>query len=471
LRALVVRTISADNANPRLRGSVINFPTWSTFRRAAVMLLTIGLATPASAGVFDPAHFTLPNGLDVVVVTDHRAPVVTHMVWYRVGAADEPPGKSGIAHFLEHLMFKGTDKLGPGEASRIIARVGGNENAFTSHDYTAYYQTVAPNQLGTVMEIEADRMVNLKLDRENVLSERDVILEERRTRTDNSDAAKFGEQVKAAMFLAYPYRIPVIGWEHEIRELSQDDAIDFYKRWYAPNNAILIVAGDVSVETVRALAEKHYGPVSRREIAQRDRVDEPPQLAPRRLSMTSAQVGQARFARRYLAPSHAHGSSEHVLALEVLTEILGGGTTSRLYRSLVVEDKVAVSAGSWYGGDDIGPSTFGFYGSPAQDKTVEDVEEAIDHEIGKLLETGVTEDELSAAIKRLTRSAIFARDSVTAPARIIGASLATGISIDDIESWPDRIAKVTADDVRAAAKSVLAIERSVTSTLLPGSAK
>jgi zinc protease len=450
---------------------VTEFSTRSLFRYLALLGLALGAASPAGAAVFDPARFTLDNGLEVVVVSDHRAPVVTHMVWYRVGAADEAPGKSGIAHFLEHLMFKGTDKLGPGEASRIIARIGGNENAFTSHDYTAYYQTVAPDRLDTVMGIEADRMVNLKLNRAHVLSERDVILEERRTRTDNSDAAKFGEQVNAAMFLAYPYRIPVIGWEHEIRELSQEDAIAFYRRWYAPNNAILIVAGDVTAETVRALAEKHYGVIPRRPIAGRDRVDEPPQLAPRRLSMSSPQVGQARFARRYLAPSHAHGASEHVLALEVLTEILGGGTTSRLYRSLVVEAKIAVSAGSWYGGDDIGPSTFGFYGSPAQGGTVEDVEAAIDGQIAKLLDNGVSQDELSAAIKRLRRSAIFARDSVTGPARIIGASLASGFSIEDIESWPERVAKVTVEDVAKAARAVLRIERSVTSTLLPEGAQ
>lgn len=444
---------------------------WVAFAFATLAVIASLTGVPARAAVFEPTHFTLDNGLEVVVVSDHRAPVVTHMVWYRVGSADEPRGKSGIAHFLEHLMFKGTDKLGPGEASRIIARIGGNENAFTSYDYTAYYQTVAPARLEIVMEIEADRMVNLKLAQDHVLAERDVILEERRTRTDNSDAAKFREQVNAATYLAYPYRIPIIGWEHEIRQLDQDDAIAFYKRWYAPNNAILIVAGDVTADTVRTLAEMHYGPVPRREIEPRSRVDEPPHLAPRRLSMTSAQVGQARFARRYLAPSHGYGAREHKLALEVLTEILGGGTTSRLYRSLVVEGKLAVSAGSWYGGDDIGPSTFGFYGSPAEGKTVEDVEAAIDSDIEELLKDGVSEDEVASAIKRLTRSAIFARDSVTAPARIIGAALASGLSIEDIESWPERIATVTADDVLAAARAVLKPERSVTSILLPEGAQ
>ena len=447
------------------------FPLRSLSRRAAVLVLLLVLTRTAQAGVFDPAYFTLENGLEVVVVSDHRAPVVTHMVWYRVGSADEPRGKSGIAHFLEHLMFKGTDTLGPGEASKIISKIGGNENAFTSYDYTAYYQTVAPENLATVMEIEADRMVNLKLDPKHVLSERDVILEERRTRTDNSDAAKFREQVNAAMYLAYPYRIPVIGWAHEMRQLSPEDAITFYRRWYAPNNAIVVVAGDVTAETVREFADKYYGPIAKRPIAKRDRVEEPPQVAPRRLSMTSAQVGQAQVSRRYLAPSNGYGETAHVNALDVLTEILGGGTTSRLYRALVVTQKVAVSAGSWYGGDDIGPSTFGFYASPAQGRTVVDVEAAIDAEINALLETGVTAPELAAAIKRLTRSAIFARDSVTAPARIIGAALSTGHSIVEIESWPERIAAVTAEDVIKAAHITFKIDQSVTSTLLPKVAK
>ena len=445
------------------------------FRDAVLALLVVlgvpWLVSPAEARVFDPVHFTLDNGLRVVVVSDHRAPVVTHMVWYQVGAADDPRGVSGIAHFLEHLMFKGTDKLGPGEASKIIAKIGGNENAFTSHDYTAYYQTVAPDRLATVMEIESDRMVNLKLEERHVLSERDVILEERRARTDNSDAARLREQVGAAMYLAYPYRIPVIGWAHEIAALSQADAIAFYRRWYAPNNAILIVAGDITADQVRGLAEKYYGPVPRRPVAARIRVDEPPQIAPRRLSMESPQVGQARWSRQYLAPSYSHGETAHAYALQVLTEILGGGTTSRLYRSLVVDAKVAVSAGSWYGAGDIGPATFGFYGSPAAGRSVEDVEAAIDAAIASVVASGVTPAELSAAIKRLTRSAIFARDSVTAPARIIGGALASGRSIDDIESWPDRIAAVTAGDVAAAAKAVLRIEQSVTSTLLPKTPK
>lgn len=439
-------------------------------RRAApavALLLALAAPAPAVAGVFDPARFTLDNGLEVVVVTDRRAPVVSHMLWYKVGAADEPPGKSGIAHFLEHLMFKGTDKLGPGEASRLIARIGGEEGAFTSHDYTAFHQTVAPDRLETVMEIEADRMANLRLSPEEVAAERDVILEERRTRTDNSDAARLYEQVGAAMFLAYPYRVPVIGWASEIERLGLEDAIAFYRRWYGPDNAILVVAGDIGAEEALALAKKHYGPVPRRGVAPRARVEEPPQIAPRRLSMESAQAGQARWSRRYLAPSHAWGRSELAYPLEALAEILGGGTTSRLYRALVVEGGIAVSAGCWYGPGRLGPSSFGFYGSPAQGRTVAEVEAAIDAEIARVLADGVTQAELDAAKTRLQRSAIFARDSVTAPARIVGAALASGRSLEEIEAWPERIVAVTAADVAEAAREAFRLERSVTVALLP----
>jgi len=259
----------------------------------------------------------------------------------------------------------------------------------------------------------------------------------------------------------------VIGWAHEMKGLTRADAIDFYKRWYGPNNATVVVAGDVTADRVRALVETHYGGIKRREIAKRDRVDEPPQVAPRRLMAHSAQVGQARWSRRYLAPSYNYGATEHAYALQVLTEILGGGTTSRLYRALVVEAKTAVSAGSWFGAESIGPSTFGFYGSPAAGASVKDLEAGIDAEIDRLLADGVNEAEVSSAKKRLTRSAIFARDSVTAPARIVGAALSSGRSIEDIEAWPDRIAAVTKAQVEAAARAVFKLEHSVTSTLLP----
>lgn len=425
------------------------------------------LPNSAIAEVFSPKSFVLNNGLTVVVVEDYRAPVVTHMVWYKVGSADEPTGASGIAHFLEHLMFKGTKRFKPGEASKIIAKNGGNENAFTSYDYTAFYQTVSPDKLSVVMDIESDRMQNLQLSDNDILAERDVVLEERRTRTDNSDAALFREQVNAAMYLTYPYRVPIIGWANEIKRLNKKMALTFYDRWYAPNNAILVVAGAVAGEDVKELAEIYYGVIPKKQLEQRRRVQEPPQIAARRLTMDSEQVGQASWSRRYRAPSYKYGKTHHTYALQVLNKIIGGGTTSRLYRSLVVENNLAVSAGSWYRAENIGPSVFGFYASPQDGISIEKLENGVDSVINSVVNGGVSQEEVDDAKTQLQRSAVFAKDSVTAPARTIGSALATGRSIQDIESWPDKVSEVTRDDVIAAAKWVLRIRHSLTAVLLP----
>lgn len=425
------------------------------------------LPNSAISEVFSPKSFVLNNGLTVVVVEDYRAPVVTHMVWYKVGSADEPTGASGIAHFLEHLMFKGTKRFKPGEASKIIAKNGGNENAFTSYDYTAFYQTVSPDKLSVVMDIESDRMQNLQLSDNDILAERDVVLEERRTRTDNSDAALFREQVNAAMYLTYPYRVPIIGWANEIKRLNKEMALTFYDRWYAPNNAILVVAGAVAGEDVKELAEIYYGVIPKKQLEQRRRVQEPPQIAARRLTMDSEQVGQASWSRRYRAPSYKYGKTHHTYALQVLNKIIGGGTTSRLYRSLVVENNLAVSAGSWYRAENIGPSVFGFYASPQDGISIEKLENGVDSVINSVVNGGVGQEEVDDAKTQLQRSAVFAKDSVTAPARTIGSALAMGRSIQDIESWPDKVSEVTRDDVIAAAKWVLQIRHSLTAVLLP----
>ena len=425
------------------------------------------LPNSAISEVFSPKSFVLNNGLTVVVVEDYRAPVVTHMVWYKVGSADEPTGASGIAHFLEHLMFKGTKRFKPGEASKIIAKNGGNENAFTSYDYTAFYQTVSPDKLSVVMDIESDRMQNLQLSDNDILAERDVVLEERRTRTDNSDAALFREQVNAAMYLTYPYRVPIIGWANEIKRLNKEMALTFYDRWYAPNNAILVVAGAVAGEDVKELAEIYYGVIPKKQLEQRRRVQEPPQIAARRLTMDSEQVGQASWSRRYRAPSYKYGKTHHTYALQVLNKIIGGGTTSRLYHSLVVENNLAVSAGSWYRAENIGPSVFGFYASPQDGISIEKLENSVDSVINSVVNGGVSQEEVDDAKTQLQRSAVFAKDSVTAPARTIGSALAMGRSIQDIESWPDKVSEVTRDDVIAAAKWVLQIRHSLTAVLLP----
>ena len=314
---------------------------------AAAFLLTNIAVQPAHAQIFNPATFTLDNGLEVVVIENHRAPVVTHMVWYKVGAADEPPGKSGIAHFLEHLMFKGTEQRGPGEFSEIIARNGGRENAFTSQDYTGYFQTITADRLALMMELEADRMTGLVLTDEIIQPERQVVIEERRSRTDSSPRARLSEQVTAATYSNHPYRLPVIGWEHEIRALKREEIIDFYQTWYAPNNAVVVVSGDITPEQVRKLAETHYGPIPAKELPPRIRPSEPPHHAPREVVLRDARVDQPGWSRRWLAPSYVAGDKEHAYALVILAEIIGGGSSSRLYSSLVIDQALAVSAGAW----------------------------------------------------------------------------------------------------------------------------
>lgn len=430
--------------------------------------LVVGMWPAAGeARVFDPETFTLDNGLQVVVITNRRAPIVTHMVWYKVGAADETPGESGNAHFLEHLMFKGTKTLEPGEFSRIVALNGGRENAFTSLDYTGYYQTVARDRLEIVMKHEADRMANLVLTDEIVLPERDVILEERRSRVDNNPAAKLSEMVSATLFVNHPYRLPVIGWEHEIAQLDTESALAFYRRWYAPNNAVLIVAGDISAAEVRPLAEKYYGAVPRSPVPERTRIAEPPHAAERRATLESARVAQPSLSIYYLAPSHNSDGSEHAYALQVLDEIVGGGTTSRLYRALVVDQALAASAGSGYDATAFDLSTFRFYVSPRPGTDMAKAEAALRAEIARLLDSGVTAAEVARAKKRMVAEAVYARDSLSAAPYIFGQALTTGNSVEDVEAWPERIEAVTAEQVNAAARAVLRAEQSVTGVLLP----
>ncbi len=432
-----------------------------------VPLALAGTPTGARAKVFDPVTFTLDNGLQVVVIANRRAPIVTHMIWYKVGAADDPQGKSGLAHFLEHLMFKGTETMAPGEFSEIIARNGGQENAFTGQDHTAYYQTVAKDRLELVMKYEADRMTNLRLSDEVVLPERDVVLEERSSRIDRNPSSQLGEALGAVLFLNHPYRLPAIGWEEEIATLTSVDAIEFYRRWYAPNNAVLIVAGDVEPEEVRALAETYYGAIPAREVPLRQRPQEPEQNAPRRVTLESDRVRQPSVTIRYLAPSYHAGASEHAEALQVLDEILGSGTTSRLYRSLVVEQAIAVGAGSGYGASALDLSSFTLYGSPRPDVPVEQVEAALRQEVARLLEDGVSEEEVEVAKRRMIAQAVYARDALDTGPRIFGRALTTGQTVADVEAWPERIAAVTAEQVNAAARAVFDDRHSATGVLLP----
>ena len=434
------------------------------------LLVFLAFTSTSFAGVFNPQTFTLSNGMQVVMISNHRAPVVTHMVWYKVGAADEGPGETGIAHFLEHLMFKGTSKRGPGEFSEILARHGGQENAFTSYDYTAYFQTIASDRLEMVMEMEADRMTGLVLTEDIIAPERQVVREERRSRVDNNPGSILGEQTRAASYLNHPYRRPVIGWDHEIAGLDLKRILAFYKRWYAPNNAILVVAGDVTLETLKPLAEKYYGVIPAADTPKRIRPVEPAQRAARTVSLTDKRVRQPRWQRSYLAPGHGTledpSKTDDIYALEVLSEIISGGSSSRLYKSLVIENKLALSVGSYYSGDGFGPGRFGFYASPTPGTSFETIETAINEQIERILKEGVTPDELSRAISRMQAQSIYARDSQSGGARALGAALASGISIAEVEAWPEKIGAVTQSMIQSAAHKVFNLQASVTSMLM-----
>ncbi|MEM9737460.1 MAG: pitrilysin family protein, partial [Pseudomonadota bacterium] len=356
-----------------------------------IAILAVGLAQ-AEPPV---TTFTLDNGLKAVVIEDHRAPVVTHMVWYPVGAADEPWGTSGIAHFFEHMMFRGSADYPEGIASQVIAENGGSENAFTSYDYTAYFQRIAADRLDIVMDIESDRMENLRINADVVATERKVILEERAQRTDSSPQGLFSEQMRAALYLNHPYAVPVIGWRHEIERLSLADLTEFYRRYYAPDNAILVVAGAVTPEEVRRLAEIHYGPLEPSGQPPGPRPSEPPQLAARRLEMADPKVRQPYVTRLYLAPTYASGDPTEAAALMLLAEILGRGVSARFSQALELESRIAIDTGAWHSEGQRDAAEFGIYGLPAPGVSLDEVEAGLDRVIDQMIAEGPTEEEVA----------------------------------------------------------------------------
>ena len=437
-------------------------------QRAAFALacaFTLPAALPVAA---EPVtSFTLKNGLNVVVIEDHRAPVVVQMIWYRVGGADEPPGHSGIAHFLEHLMFKGTDTVGPNQFSAIVEAQGGDDNAFTTWDYTAYFQRVAADRLDLVMGMEADRMRNLRLTEDDVTTERQVILEERSQRTDSSPGALLSEQMRAAQFQNSPYGIPVIGWRHEMEQLSREDALEYYQRFYAPNNATLVIAGDVDPAAVKVLAEKHYGPVLPSDgIVPRDRPQEPPQLAERRLTLADERVSEPYIMRTYLAPERDSGNQTDAAALTVLAELLGGsGQTSVLARALQFDSQTAVYASAFYDGSSIDDATFGLVVVPSPGVSLATAEGEMDRVIGEFMKTGPDPAALERIRTQVRAGDIYARDDVNSLARRYGEGLSIGLTLDDIESWDDALAAVTEADIMAAATKVFDRRNAVTGWL------
>jgi zinc protease len=430
--------------------------------------MTVAFAVHEAHAAANVSHFKLNNGMEVVVIPDHRVPVVTHMVWYKVGAADERRGVSGIAHFLEHLMFKGTEKIAPGEFSKIVARNGGEDNAFTGHDATSYFQRVAKDRLPLVMEMEADRMVNLRLLEKDVVTERKVILEERRSRVENDPSSILGEQMNAALYHSHPYGIPILGWEHEMRELDREKAIDFYERYYAPNNAILVVAGDVTTDEVKELAHKTYGKIKARSERVRDaRPKEPPHRAPIRINLDDPRAGRATVQRFYHALSYNTAEPGEAEALDLMMRILGTGSTSRIYKRLVVEQKIAAAAGGWYTGNGLDYGRLGVYAIASDQAKIADVEKALDDVISEFIENGVTPKELDRARNAHVANYIYGGDNQTRLARRYGWGMVNGRSIADIESWPDKLEKVTVEDIKKVAKKYFDQNQSVTGVLRP----
>ena len=438
---------------------------------AVIFPLVVAFAGPLRAA--EVTSFSLENGMEVVVLEDHRAPSVVHMVWYKVGSADEPRGVSGIAHYLEHLMFKATDELQSGELSATVARNGGSDNAFTSYDYTGYFQRVAADRLELMMRMESSRMDGLALVEEDIATERDVVIEERNQRTENDPGALFGEQRRAAQYLSHPYGIPIIGWKHEAEALTLEDAVSFYKKHYGPNNAILVVAGDVEPDEVRRLAEQYYGVIPPNPNVQpRERVTEPPHLAERRLAYSDVRIGQPYVVRTYLAPERNAGAQEDAAALTLLAELLGGsGTTSFFAEKLQFESQVAIYSSAFYSGLSLDATTFGLVIVPSEGVTLSEAEAAMDAALADFLVEGVDMADLERIRMQIRASEIYGQDNLSSLARTYGAGLTSGLTIEDIEAWPAILGDVTADDIMSVAGTIFDRRNAVTGWVMPEGAE
>lgn len=424
-----------------------------TFARTLLRAVLIGgaLATPVTA-LANPYETTLTNGMKVIVKEDRRAPSVVHMVWYRSGSMDEPEGVSGVAHVLEHMMFKGTKNVGPGEFNKRVAAVGGRDNAFTSKDYTAYFQQVPPDRLTEMMALEADRMQHLVLDDDAFRREIEVVKEERRLRTDDQPRALVYEQLMATAFKAHPYRRPVIGWMPDLEAMQPDDAREWYRRWYTPTNAYLVVVGDVDHRRVFRDAERHYGPITARALPARRITAEPPQQGPRQ-AVVRAPAELPYVTLAWHVPALRDPAADRdAYALQVLAAILDGYDGARLTRRLVRDSGIAVSAGAGYDGSGRGPSLFYLDGVPAAGHTMDELEAALRAELQRIRDEGVNEAELARVKTQAVASRVYKRDSLMGQAMEIGYLEAAGLSWRDEERLLEGLRSVTADEVRSVAQ-------------------
>ncbi|MEM9470839.1 MAG: pitrilysin family protein [Pseudomonadota bacterium] len=438
----------------------------------AMVLVIAASATPARALDVDVSEYTLDNGMKVIVIPDHRAPVVTHMVWVRVGSADEELGKSGIAHYLEHLLFKGTKRLKPGEFSKIIRLNGGEDNAFTSYDFTAYFERIATDRLELVMDLGADRFANTTFNDRDVKTELEVVKEERRSRTENNPAALLREQLNAASYTAHTYGRPVIGWMSEVETLTADDAESFYRKYYTPSNAALVVVGDVDPEKVHELAMKYYGKLKNTApTPERARTQEPTPIAAKRVEMSDPRTASPSIARKYLVPGVNQAPPGVSEALDLLGQVLGGGSSSYLYTELVTRQNIASQVSSWHNGDTLDGGELSISIAPAPGVDVKVAEEALDAALHKLFKDGVPKERVERARKQLIASNVYAIDSQFRLAYIFGAAFAIGRSVEHTKQWSNRIKQVTAEQVTEAARTYLKLKNSATGVLVPAPRK
>ncbi len=449
---------------------------------ALPLALAVPVASPAAPALLSPSAeppvtdrplfgattWTLPNGLRVVLAESRRVPVVAHYLFYGAGGGEDPHLRSGLAHFLEHMMFKGSANVAPGAFSLAVAREGGQDNAFTSRDVTAYHQTVEASRLPLVMRMEADRFAAPLMPADTVEPERAVVLEERRQRTDSNPRARFIEAFDAALWGAQHWRgRPIIGWEDEIRAITRQDMLDFFSRRYAPGSAVLVVAGDVREAEFRRLAEDLYGAVPARPFTARDRAPPPPAAGERRLVRRDPSVREALVVRSFVAPSLTFGDVDHAWALEVVSHALGSGPGSRLFRALV-ETGLATSAGASYDGEVAGAGAFTVSATLRPGVEPERLEQALDAALDALLQAGPTEAERARSIRQITAGALLTLDSIGGVPRMLGGALAIGLPLETVEFWPRRLQAVTLAQMTEAARAVLGAAPHTTGWLLPG---
>ncbi len=421
----------------------------------------------AAQGGGDVAVRELANGLRVIVKTDRRAPVVVSMVWYRIGSVDEQSGVTGVAHVLEHMMFKGTRTVPAGEFSRLIAAAGGRDNAFTSRDYTGYFQTLHKSALPLSFRLEADRMVNLVLSEEEVAKELKVVMEERRWRTDDRPHAVVFERLMGTALVAHPYRNPIIGWMSDLENLTIDDIRAFYDKWYAPNNATVVVVGDVAPADVFALAEQYFGAIPRKVLPARKPQTEPEQLGPKRLTVkVPAELPFVMMA--YRVPRLQKPAEDwEPYALEMLQSVLSGNAAARLPQTLVKTDRIASSAGASYDGVNRGPAFFYLSGAPVAGRTAAEVEQGLRREVQRIVDSGVTDDELNRVKSQVVAAKVYERDSMFFQARQIGGIESVGLSHRDLDLFIEKMKQVTADQVREVARKYLVDDRVTVAYLDP----